>query len=86
MKGQISTHHKSLEPDPKVLHLLNDISKDPNNIILIISNNTKTQMHNWYAEKCPNIGLAAENGFFWRIDSKDKNEHHWTKLIKITDL
>ena len=43
-------------------------------------------MHNWYAEKCPNIGLAAENGFFWRIDSKDKNEHHWTKLIKIRHI
>jgi len=28
-------------------------------------------MHNWYAEKAPKLGLAAENGFFWRWNSID---------------
>jgi hypothetical protein len=43
-------------------------------------------MHNWYADECPLLGLAAENGFFWRPDSKEKNEHKWIKPFKITDL
>lgn len=43
-------------------------------------------MHKWYASACPDLGLAAEYGFFWRFDSKGKSEHHWAKLLKITDF
>lgn len=32
------------------------------------------------------MGLAAENGFFWRLDSKDKTEHQWIKLLKTSDF
>lgn len=86
MKGQHSTHHKTLEPYPHVLHILNELTKDPSNTVFVISNQTKRQMHNWYADECPLLGLAAENGFFWRPDSKEKNEHKWIKPFKITDL
>lgn len=53
MKGQHSTHHKTLEPYPQVLHILNELTKDASNTVFIISNHTKKQMHNWYAESCP---------------------------------
>jgi len=41
MKGQHSTHHKTLEPHPHVLHILNELTKDPTNTVFIISNQTK---------------------------------------------
>jgi trehalose-6-phosphatase len=86
MKGQHSTHHKNLEPSPHVLQVLNELTNDKSNTVFVISNHTKSQMHKWYAEACPLLGLAAENGFFWRPDSLDKNEHKWIKPLKITDL
>jgi trehalose-6-phosphatase len=80
----LGTSH--LEPDPRILTTLNELTKDERNTVFLISSATKDRMHQWYAEACPALGLAAENGFFWRPDSKDKNEHQWAKLLKITDL
>ena len=58
------------EPCHKTLDSLNELAKDPNNYILIFSNNTKEMMHSWYSEISPKIGLAAENGFYWRKNSE----------------
>jgi trehalose 6-phosphate synthase/phosphatase len=66
------------EPTDQILSALNKISKLPNTIIFIVSPESKKQMHDWYAKKCPNLGLAAENGFFWRWNSVDKGENDWT--------
>lgn len=30
--------------------------------------------------------MAAENGFFWRWNSVDLNEHYWFKLIQVVDF
>lgn len=76
----------TLEPDHHILSLLNQISMDERNTVFIVSSHTKDLMHKWYAQACPGVGLAAENGFFWRLDSRDKSEHHWAKLINVTDL
>ena len=44
-------------------------------------------MHKWYGSRAPKVGLASENGFFWRMDSEGKNEHEWIKLLpKVIDL
>lgn len=43
-------------------------------------------MHKWYCEKAPKLGLAAENGFFWRWTSKGKREDYWEKLIDHEDF
>lgn len=88
MKGQASTGDRacSLEPYPHVLHALNELTKDDRNTVFVLSSHTKDKMHQWYAEACPKLGLAAENGFFWRFNSLSKTEHEWGKLIKINDL
>ena len=74
MKGQ-TTNKNNLEPYSHVLEILNDISRDERNTCFVISSQTKDLMHKWYAQQCPKLGLAAENGFFWRLDSNEKNEH-----------
>jgi trehalose-6-phosphatase len=68
------------------MQTLNDITKDERNTVFVLSSQTKDLMHKWYASTCPNLGLAAENGFFWRFDSQNKNEHQWIKLLKVIDL
>jgi trehalose-6-phosphatase len=60
---------------PNVLHILNELTKDERNTVFVISSNTKDKMHRWYAEACPRLGMAAENGFFWRLGSENKTEH-----------
>ena len=76
MKAHASSGSQTeYEPYPHVLHILNELTKDDRNTILLISSHTKDKMHKWYAEACPRLGLAAENGFFWRLDSIDKTEH-----------
>lgn len=43
-------------------------------------------MHKWYSKKAPKLGLAAENGFFWRWSSHNQSEKDWNKLIEIDDF
>jgi len=43
-------------------------------------------LHEWYGERVPKMGLAAENGFFWRWNSQGRNEHEWIKLLHIVDF
>ena len=43
-------------------------------------------MHKWYSQKAPKLGLAAENGFFWRWNSQNRSDNDWNKLIEIDDL
>ena len=63
------------------------MTKDERNTVFVISSEMKDLMHKWYAEKAPKLGLAAENGFFWRMDSEQKDEHIWVKLLpKVVDL
>lgn len=83
MKGM---QNRKQEPYPSILQTLNEITMDDRNTVIVMSSHTKALMHQWYSQACPNLGLAAENGFFWRLDSKEKNEHHWAKLLKTTDL
>lgn len=43
-------------------------------------------MHQWYHEKAPYLGIAAENGFFWRWQSKGKQENEWNELLEVEDF
>lgn len=43
-------------------------------------------MHQWYHEKAPYLGIAAENGFFWRWQSKGKLENEWNELLEVEDF
>ena len=74
------------EPTPEAIKALDHVSSIPQNIVFVISSESKTQMHQWYSKKAPKLGLAAENGFFWRWTSLNKTDKEWTKLIEIDDL
>lgn len=43
-------------------------------------------MHQWYSKKAPKLGLAAENGFFWRWISEGQNENDWNKLFEVDEF
>lgn len=83
MKG---SPNRTQEPLPHVVKALDDISKDERNTVFVISSQTKDLLHKWYAAEAPLVGIAAENGFFWRMDSVKKNEYQWIKLLKLLDL
>jgi trehalose-6-phosphatase len=38
------------------------------------------------AESAPKLGLAAENGFFYRLGSAGKSEENWKTLLKEGDF
>ena len=73
----MKTNHGKYEPTAEAIAALNIISDDPNNIVFMVSTESKSLMHKWYHEKAPSLGLAAENGFFWRFSSRNKNETEW---------
>ena len=74
------------EPTPEAIKALDLVSSIPENIVFVISSESRKHMHNWYSKKASKLGLAAENGFFWRWTSTDKSEQDWNKLIEIDDL
>ena len=85
MRGHANRSNK--EPLPAVVQALNDLTKDERNTVFVISSEMKQLMHKWYAQSAPQLGLAAENGFFWRLDSVNKDEHKWIKLMpRVVDL
>lgn len=65
------------EPTNEIVSVLNQLSMDPQNIIFLVSPESKTILHQQYYEKATKLGLAAENGFFWRFSSRNKNETEW---------
>ncbi|CAD7976959.1 unnamed protein product [Amoebophrya sp. A25] len=59
---------KGAPPRESVLQCLRELSRDPKNIVVVISGRSKTQMQDWFAS-VPNIGLAAEHGWCYRLPS-----------------
>lgn len=57
------------EPTQEAFEALDAISDDPDNIVFVVSSESKSLMHQWYNIRSPKLGLAAENGFFWRWTS-----------------
>lgn len=78
--------HGVNKPSNDILTALHEMSKDPRNIIVIVSPESKKEMHDLYSRKAPNVGLASENGFFWRWNSTGKSEQDWNQLIKTKDF
>ena len=72
-------------PTNEAVNALNNLSKDPKNIVFLVSPESKSKLHEYYSVKAPNLGLAAENGFYWRWNSIDKSINDWHQLIHIED-
>ena len=67
------------------VELINRLSKSPNTKIWIISADEKCQVHQTFA-KIENIGLSAEDGYFYRWNSKGgKTAKDWSTLLKDDD-
>jgi len=75
-----------MEPTTEALNALNKISEEPSNLVFIVSHDSRKRMHKLYSKKAPKLGLAAENGFFWRWNSINKSESDWNQLIEVEDL
>ena len=73
-------------PSHEILETLNQLSNDPNSIVFVVSSESKNQMHQWYNDAAPKLGLAAENGAFWRWTQLGKGQDDWNRLIDIPEL
>jgi len=63
------TAHKSrlMGPSSKVKRLLRDLSRDPENVVFIMSGRTRSTLTEWFPVRdFPELGLAAEKGLFLR--------------------
>jgi len=52
----------------------------------VISSAKKSIVHKWFSTSAPKLGLAAENGFFWRKDSLGVDETTWARLFRVNDF
>jgi len=62
-------------PTREVLSVLDKLSKDPKNIVYIVSGRGRTVLHEWFSG-CKQLGLKAEHGFFTRENA----DAAWTVL------
>lgn len=56
-------HNK--DPSPQILSSLNTLTADPKNVVFIVSGRKKDILETCF-DKCENLGIAAEHGFFYR--------------------
>lgn len=63
---------------------LNQLAEDRKNIVVVVSPARKEDLHAKYADEAPQVGLAAENGFFWRWNSFNKTDQDWNLLFDET--
>ena len=74
-----------LAPSPRLIKLLNSLSKDEKNIIYIVTGREKCYLDEWFSS-INNLGLAGEHGFFYKKGSPDSSEvREWNELFQIKD-
>lgn len=67
------------------IELIKRLSKEPNTKVWVITADSKNQLHDTFAN-VEDLGLAAEDGYFYRWNSKGgKNKLDWSRLIKDDD-
>ena len=60
----------------QIIQSLNSLANDSKNIVFAISKDSITEMNQLYKHNGPNIGLAAEEGFFF----KTQNTSSWQEF------
>jgi len=74
-----------LAPSPRLIKLLNSLSKDEKNMIYIVTGREKCYLDEWFSS-INNLGLAGEHGFFYKKGSPDSSEpREWNELFQIKD-
>lgn len=78
---------RGLTPSPRLLKLLTSLTNDPKNKIFVVSGREAKHLSNWFSS-VPNLGLAAEHGFFYRYPlnaRKDDISGDFQQIVEVKD-
>ncbi|KAK9115802.1 hypothetical protein Sjap_014749 [Stephania japonica] len=67
-------------PTTKSIEILNELCKDENNIVFLVSSRSRATLSEWFAY-CENLGIAAEHGYFLRL----KQDAEWETCVPVAD-
>ncbi|EPS67351.1 hypothetical protein M569_07419 [Genlisea aurea] len=73
-------------PAAEVIDILNSLCDDPKDTVFIISGRGRSALSDWLAP-CQNLGLAAEHGYFMRLNKNSEWESlaldlDWKRIVK----
>lgn len=63
-------------PNAKTVEILNNLCKDKNNMVFIVSARSRDTLGEWFSS-CENLGIAAEHGCFLRL----KQDAEWETCV-----
>ncbi|GER37182.1 trehalose phosphate synthase [Striga asiatica] len=64
------------KPSSKSLDIINDLCRDKNNMVFIVSGGRRDQLEEWFSS-CEDLGIAAEHGYFLRT----RRDEEWETCI-----
>ncbi|KAI4373225.1 hypothetical protein MLD38_011375 [Melastoma candidum] len=67
-------------PTSKSIEILNILCRDENNMVFIVSGRSKNTLAEWFSP-CKNLGIAAEHGYFLRMD----RDAEWETCVPVAD-
>ncbi|KAI5656320.1 hypothetical protein M9H77_25113 [Catharanthus roseus] len=76
LQGSIST-----SPKAENIEILNNLCRDPKNIVFIVSGKDRKTLTQWFSS-CERLGIAAEHGYFVRPDQNAE----WETCISVQDF
>ncbi|KAL1824093.1 hypothetical protein ACET3Z_010871 [Daucus carota] len=68
-------------PNAEALGMLNNLCRDPKNVVFIVSGKDKKTLTEWFSS-CGKLGLAAEHGYFLRPNA----DVEWETCVTLPDL
>ncbi|KAK6133611.1 hypothetical protein DH2020_032641 [Rehmannia glutinosa] len=73
-------------PSPEVVDVLDTLCNDPNNTVFIVSGRGRASLSDWLAP-CEKLGLAAEHGYFIRLNKNSDWESlacdlDWKEIVE----
>ncbi|KAM0949125.1 putative alpha,alpha-trehalose-phosphate synthase (UDP-forming), Trehalose-phosphatase [Dioscorea sansibarensis] len=67
-------------PSAKTIETLNSLCQDKNNMVFIVSARSKKTLNEWFSP-CGNLGIAAEHGYFLRLNG----DAEWETCAPVAD-
>ncbi|KAJ8555162.1 hypothetical protein K7X08_012658 [Anisodus acutangulus] len=68
-------------PNAEVISILNNLCREPKNIVFIVSGEDSKTLTQWFSS-CETLGLAAEHGYFVR----PKRDAEWETCVSVVDF
>jgi len=72
----------SRPPSEGMLQALAALAADPKNLVIVMSGRSREQLEGWFSS-VPNLGLAAENGFYYKVPQQGED---WFCMDPTVDL